>query len=100
MSSNEKEEFYRKVMWKTIKEMVKAYLSTREMSQKYLMRDDKREIDQKVDELSQKVTNAFIMKLKEKGYLENKEPSQEEFGKLLKDSIKESISEPNENNTK
>ena len=34
MSSNEKEEFYRKVMWKTIKEMVKAYLNTREMSQK------------------------------------------------------------------
>ena len=100
MISNEKEAYYRKVMWKNIRQMTKAYLDSKEMAQKYLTRNDKKEIDEKVNELALKATDTFILKLKEGGYLEDKEPTQEEFGKLLKKSIEECFGDKDADNTR
>jgi hypothetical protein len=95
-----KEEFYRKITSKTMRELVKNALSGKELAKSYLTNPNKKDIDKKIDELTGRATDIFILKLKEKGYLEGKEPTEEEFGKLLKEAIKECFNGEARDNSK
>ena len=92
-----KEEYFHNVMKSTIKNTVQTLLKTREFSKRFLIREDHKDIDKEIDEISEKIMGLFISKLKEGGYLENdKEPSKGEFEKLLKSAINEYFGETSE----
>jgi len=97
----DKEEYFRNVMKDTIKNTVQTLLRTREFSKRFLTRDDQKNIDKEIDRISDEIMTRFISKLSERGYLENdKEPSESEFGKLLKSTIDEYFGETSESDSK
>lgn len=95
-----KEEFYRKITSKMMRDLVKNSLSGKELAKQYLTNPNKKDIDNKIDELTTKATDIFILKLKAMGYLEDKELTEEEFGELLKEAIKECFNGEARNNPK
>ena len=85
---------------KTMRELVKNTLSSKELAKQYLTNPNKKDIDREIDELTIKATDIFIQKLKAKGYLEDKEPTEEEFGELLKEAINECFNGEARNHSK
>jgi hypothetical protein len=97
----DREEYFRKVMKNTVKISIQTLLRTTEFSRNFLVRGDKKNIDKELDKISDDVMDLFIKKLKEKGYLEdNKEPSQSEFERLLKETVQDYFGEKSASNPK
>jgi hypothetical protein len=92
-----KEEYFRNILKGTIRNTVQTLLRTREFSKRFLVREDQKDIDKEIEKISNEIMDKFLAKLKEEGYLEeDKEPSKNEFEKLLKSTINEYFGETSE----
>lgn len=97
----DKEDYFRNIMGNTVKNMVQTLLRTGEFSKRFLTRDDQKDIDEEISRISDEIMIRFIVKLSERGYLENgKEPSESEFRALLKSTIDEYFGEKSESDSR
>lgn len=98
-----KEEYMRRVLRNTIRDAVQTLLRTKEFSDKFLIRNDTKEIDKEVETISESVVSKLIAGLKQRGFLEEgKEISSLEFEEIFQNTMKEYFSERHEgkDNTK
>jgi hypothetical protein len=99
MISNE--EYIRNVIEISVRNAVQTLLRTREFSKFFLIRDDIKEVDKEIARLSIEITQVFVTKLKDRGYLEEGlDISEEAFEALLNTTIKDYFGEKSESGSK
>lgn len=97
-----KEEFVRKSIEKMLRNLVEQVLTSKEYAKKYYERPDKEDIEKNIDEIVRKVSKLVVEKLKERGFLDDKEPTRQEFSEIIRSSLDEILREKDEseNNSK
>lgn len=84
-------------MSKTLIEATHALLDSPEFSERYLTREDRKDIHAEVEKICKEVADRIIVHLKNKGYLK-KIASNEEFTQLLKETLKDYLEEHKKKN--
>jgi hypothetical protein len=63
---SERKTYYKKIIGKTISVAVKSLLDSPEFSERYLIREDRKEIDKETEQICGAVTDRLVDKLEEK----------------------------------
>lgn len=94
----EKEEYYRKVMSLSMKHIAENLVKTKDFSERYYSRDDKKEIDKEIKRISDELSVIFIRNLGKEGFLgDDKNLPQKDFKRILDVSLKEYLGANREN---
>jgi hypothetical protein len=84
------EEYVRRVMQKTARDVIQNLLRTKEYSARFLSRGDVKTIDRTVERMSIEVVDEFVKTLESRGYLgAGRMAPQDEFQSLFEATVKE-----------
>jgi len=84
------EEYVRRVMQKTARDLIQTLLRTKEYSARFLSRVDVNSIDKAVEKMSIDVVDEFVRALRSRGYLgTGRMASQTEFQSLFETTVKD-----------
>ena len=84
------EEYVRRIMQKTARDVIQNLLRTKEYSARFLSRGDVKTIDRTVDKMSIEMVDEFIRTLKSRGYLvTGRMAPQDDFQSLFEATVKE-----------
>ena len=88
MKEVSKEEIMKRMFEKVIRDVLLSMMKNEDFSFDYYSRKDQADVESKLDKAVKEVSEIFVQKLKTEGFID-KEPDEQTFKKLLKDSIEE-----------
>lgn len=84
------EEYIKRVMQRTARDVIQTLLRTREYSARFLSRGDAKSIDRTVEKMSIDVVDEFVNALRSRGYLgTGRIAPQTEFQSLFESTVKD-----------
>ena len=93
------EEYIRRVMQRTARDVIQTLLRTREYSARFLSRGDVKSIDRTVQKMSIDVVDEFVKALRSRGYLgTGRIAPQAEFQSLFESTVKDYLNKLGKNN--
>jgi len=95
MTKSDREDFFKRVLQKTIEPLVVQLLESKDFAKAYATRDDQKEINKKVRSITEKAAELLVEKLEKKNLLEKRDASEKEFKELLDESVKEALAVTN-----
>lgn len=90
-----KEEFYQQALHDVVRGTIQTLLRTRDLSKRFLARDDIKEVDKDIDRISDDITKSLMEKMKSAGWLEDDDKTLDErsFEQLFRSTVAEYFGE-------
>ena len=88
------EDYLRRDMSRALRNTVQTLFRSRELSKRFLLREDKEAIDEEIDRISQDLVDLLLRKIRAEGLDDQEQLSEKRFAELYNTTVKEYFGGP------